>query len=525
MTQASGDMPLAGGVTAGPRPPAARGAGPAPQDDGVARNVAFALATQISSATFTAVLVLYLVRALGPDQYGTLSLALGVAAIVGLPADLGISTSAARFVAEHRGDRTATAAVITSALRLKLAAVAGLTLLLVLAAPLVARAYGEPGLTWPLRGVAIALLGQGVLGFFAAAFIAARRVSANLRIVLCESAVETAASIALVLAGAGAAGAAFGRAIGYATGALVAVVLARRFFGAGALALRRGGGQTRRIMRYAGVLLVVDGAFALFQHVDILVIGAVLGTASVGLYSAPLRLIVLLHYPGLSISSAVAPRLASSAGHAPDVRSLATALRYLIVFQCPIVAVVVVWASPVVELLLGSRYHESAGVLRTLAPFVLLTGLAPLASNAVDYIGEARRRVPIAIATVLLNLAIDLVLIPRIGIIGGAIGTDVAYLLYVPAHIWICHARVGLALRPLLSCLARSLLSALAMAGVLLALGTSGLSLLDWCTGLAGGTAAYLAVALLTRALTPADLRLARDLLRRGRLRASRATS
>jgi O-antigen/teichoic acid export membrane protein len=513
------------GVTAAPRPPSVPGAGAAPPEDGVGRNIGFALATQFSSAAFTAVVVLYLVRALGPDRYGTLSLALGLGAIVAVPGDLGISTSAARFVAEHRGDRAATAAVISSALRLKLASVAGLTLLLVLAAPLIASAYGDPGLTWPLRGVAIALLGQGVLGFFAAAFIAARRISADLRIVLCESAVETAASIALVLAGAGAAGAAFGRAIGYATGALVAVVLARRFFGAGALALRRGGGQTQRVLRYAGVLLVVDGAFSLFQQVDVLVIGAVLGTASVGFYSAPLRLIVLLHYPGLSISSAVAPRLARSAGHLPDVRSLATALRYLIVLQCAIVAVVVVWASPVVDLLLGSRYHASADVLRALAPFVLLTGLAPLASTAVDYIGEARRRVPIAIATVLLNLAIDLVLIPRIGIVGGAIGTDVAYLLYVPAHLWLCHVRVGLALRPLLTCLARSLLGALAMAAVLLAVGTSGLSPLDWCAGLAGGTAAYVAVALLTGALTPADVRAARDVLRRGRLAASSVTS
>jgi len=96
----------------------------------------------------------------------------------------------------------------------------------------IADAYGEPGLTWPLRGVALALFGQSSVLFFQRAFIALGRVGIGLRIILSESALEFTASITLVLLGAGAAGAAFGRATGYLLGALIAVALTASLFAA-----------------------------------------------------------------------------------------------------------------------------------------------------------------------------------------------------------------------------------------------------------------------------------------------------
>ena len=43
-----------------------------------------------------------------------------------------------------------------------------------------------------------------------------------------------------------------------------------------------------------------------------------------------------------------------------------------------------------------------------------------------------------ALAAVAINLVVDVIFIPRIGIVAGAIGTDLALAVYVPAHLWIC---------------------------------------------------------------------------------------
>jgi O-antigen/teichoic acid export membrane protein len=131
------------------------------------------------------------------------------------------------------------------------------------------------------------------------------------------------------------------------------------------------------------------------------------------------------------------------------------------------------WSSLLVKIGLGSGYAESASVLRALAPCVFLMGFGPLVSLSANYLGEARRRVPIAIVTVGLNLVLDLLLVPRIGVIGGAVGTDVAYALYAPAHLVLCQRILGLDLRPTARTFLRTLLAGAAMTGVLFAIGGS----------------------------------------------------
>ena len=119
----------------------------------------------------------------------------------------------------------------------------------------------------------------------------------------------------------------------------------------------------------------------------------------------------------------------------------------IVLFQAALLAPIVVWGGPIAELLFGEEFAESGDVLRWLAPFVFLSGLAPLVSLGANYLGLARRRAPIAIAAVALNIVVDLALIPTIGVIGAAIGTSLAYAVYVPAHVWLCWRELGLALR------------------------------------------------------------------------------
>jgi O-antigen/teichoic acid export membrane protein len=478
--------------------------------DTIARNAGFALAAQIVTATLTAGLTVFLVRSLSTSSYGLFALALAIGSLVLQPADLGISQSTARFIAERRSSREAVASVLADALRLKL--IAGVLIsgaLFALAGP-IADAYGETGLAWPLRAIAIAVFAQGVMTLWGTAFVALQRVSLNLRIIASESAVETGATVALVLLGAGATGAAFGRAIGYGCGAVVALLLIARLVGRGGLrAFGPGHGHVRRIAGYAGALMIVDGAFTAFAQVDALIIGAYLSAASVGLFQAPYRLTAVLAYPGLALGTAVAPRLSPVGGEA-DVGALQWSLRYLIILQAAIVAAVLVWAEPIISLALGGGHTESAHVLRALAPYIFAAGFAPVLTLGVNYLGEARRRVPIAIATVLINVVIDLVLIPRIGIVGGAIGTDVAFSLYVAAHLWIANDMIPIGLRSLVPTVVRSILGGVAAAAVLLALGTSSIDAGEWIAGAVLAPAAFAATVLATGEFSRSELGAAR---------------
>src|SRR5436309_15611209 len=90
------------------------------QGDSITRNVGFQFIAQMVGAAATAALTLYLVRALGPTEFGALGIALGLGVLALLPGDFGVSNSAARFIAEHRGDWPVTGGLLRDATRVKL---------------------------------------------------------------------------------------------------------------------------------------------------------------------------------------------------------------------------------------------------------------------------------------------------------------------------------------------------------------------------------------------------------------------
>jgi O-antigen/teichoic acid export membrane protein len=482
---------------------------PDQQADSIARNTLFAVAVKLTGIVFTGILTIFLVRYLRPREYGVFALALGVGAQMTVPSDLGISMSAARFAAELRGDARAVAQVVSDALRLKLV-VGGLSSLglIVLAGP-IASAYGLPGLAWPLRILALAVFGQSLMLFWATIFEALGRISVYLRVVVAESAIEAGVSIAIVLLGTGASGAMAGRAAAYAFAAGFGLALITRTLGRSVRPRRAGHGHARRIAVYGSALALVDGAFTLFSTIDVLLIGAILSVSAVGLFQAAYTLAGLLLFIGAPVRSAVAPRLSRGAD-GPDHEALETALRYMVLVQGVVLAPLIVWAEPLIRIVLGTDYLGAVDTLRVLAPFALLATVSPVLAGSANYLGAAARRVPIAITTVVVDAAIDVALLHRIGIVAAAIATDVAYALYVGAHLRLCRDVAGLRIKPLAAPFLGSLAAAGGMALVLLVFGTSEIPVALVVVGAVLGTAVYAAILLATRQVTLDELKAVR---------------
>lgn len=469
--------------------------------DRPSRTAALSLAAQLSGAFFTVILTVFLVRKLGPAEYGIFALAVSVGLMAVLVADFGISSSTARFVAEHRSRRDVVARFVADALRLKLIASGAFSVALALLAPAIAHAYGFDEMTTPIRGVAIAIFGQSLATLFLATFLALGKLGYHIRYSVFEGIAELSASVSLVLLGTGAAGAAFGRGFGHVVGALLVGFLILKVLGPRSFAIGKTAGHERQIATYAAALLVVDGATAIFSQVDILIIGALLDPESVGLFEAPMRLVTFLQYGGLAAAAALAPRLARTADEEPDVKTFALGLRWVILVQALLLAPLVVWSEPIVQIALGSSYAESAEVLRALVPFVFLAGVGPAIVIGVNYLGEGTKRIPIAVGAIGINVVFDLIFIPKIGIVAGAIGSAIAFAFYVPAHLLICKRTVELPIKPIALSVVRALSAATLAGVVLMSFGTSELSLGDWLIAPPLALATYAAALLVVNEL------------------------
>jgi O-antigen/teichoic acid export membrane protein len=235
-------------------------------------------------------------------------------------------------------------------------------------------------------------------------------------------------------------------------------------------------------------------------------IGAFIGTSAVGIFEAPMRLALFLSYGGQAVAFGVGPRLARRGEEAPDARAFVLATRSLLILQGALLAPVLVWAKPIADVALGSGYGDSVGVLRTLAPFMFLLGVGTFITLAVNYVGEARRRIWLSIGTLVLCAALDVALLPTIGVTAAAIGMGIAFTGYVLGHFWICKRVFDFPVQRLALTLIRCLLAAGAMAGTLALVGTSSLSWVEWMTGAVAGGAAYLVVLMITGEISRAEI-------------------
>jgi O-antigen/teichoic acid export membrane protein/tetratricopeptide (TPR) repeat protein len=451
------------------------------------------------SAALSASLTIFLIRRLGPREFGLFALAIGIATLITVLADAGIPPG---LFAAPSGPGSELQARIARTLRIRVLITGLMCALLAALASVIARAYGLEGLAWPLRAAAAATFAETVYLTALGISAALGRTIVAVRLETVERLVEVSASVALVLAGAGAAGAAFGRAIGFGVGAVISALVVLIAARSGGLTFRPGprGMPAGAAYGHVASVFATDRSPALTRSVSVLLLAAYSGPFASGIFMAPAALAGVGHYVGSVMANRITPRLAKGVP-----QPMSATLRALIAFQCLMLAPVVVWARPITELLLGTRYAQSAEVLKALAPFVFFVGLAPLVTRGVDG-AEYWRRLLIYAGTLAIAVAGGVILIPRRGVVGGAIAADIAIGFYTLAQLWACRRRFNLRTRAVVWAVASAVTAAGAMGIVLTLVGTKDLTVVDWVRGCVGGLVAYVGMLIFTREVTTSQI-------------------
>lgn len=443
--------------------------------EGISRQAAFVFGARAVVVLSTAVLTIYIARTLGPDKFGVYALALAIGTGLGLIADLGVINSTSRYAAEAANQGRPTGPALLAGLRIKIPAN------LVVFGALLGSANSIEGL-FGIEGLAPALQVAAAVGFLedignlvTKTLWSVRRASTTLALSVVRVLGEAAGAVALIAAGYGAAGALAGRGLGFVAALVLAALLLGRVISWGRGASERV--RSKSVLRYGLHLWLAELAWVGFQAVDQVLLGALSGAAAVAQYEASWRIATVAGLVGLSISAAVAPRLAAGGRTATSERLVRQSLQRLLVFYIPLAGVLAIAAPALLPALLGEEFAPASDVLVVLAPFIALAGAAPLLSESIDYLGIGHVRKWLALAAVLTNLVLDLILIPRLGIIGPAIATDVAISIYVVGLFVICVRHLGIAVRPVGATALRTLLATAAGVGTafLVSLRTGGI--------------------------------------------------
>ncbi len=164
---------------------------------------------------------------------------------------------------------------------------------------------------------------------------------------------------------------------------------------------------------------------------DVLLLGVLASAAGVGVYTVGVAIAELLFYAPQVLAAALTARALQEEA-ASGAALTARVTRLLTAFMLLAAGVLAVAARPLVALVFGAEFAPAATVIVVLIPGIVVWGVA---SQPGAYLATHGRLFPrMSTATLLVNLGLNLALIPALGPVGAALATAVSYSL-VSAYV------------------------------------------------------------------------------------------
>jgi O-antigen/teichoic acid export membrane protein len=192
-----------------------------------------------------------------------------------------------------------------------------------------------------------------------------------------------------------------------------------------------GSATSRGFWRFTGPRAVANLAQITIQRIDIVLVAIILGPAEAAIYTAATRFLVAGQFANSALSQAAQPRFAEL--FAVDDRRGANVVyrattAWLVMLTWPLYLLAVIYGPEILSIF-GHSYRAGDMVMVILG----LTMLVATACGQVDMVlittGRSSWSLANGLMAVFVNVGLDLLLIPRYGITGAAIGWAVAIII------------------------------------------------------------------------------------------------
>lgn len=374
---------------------------------------------------------LLVARILGPSGVGVFYLALTLAMVATIPGRLGLDTALVKYTAKFRETEEWGRLLGTSRRARAFALVAsGLAAsVLVLGAPLLANdVFKEPRLVLPIRILGVAVVPLSLMRLQAGVLRGLEKIKASLTVEHGKygfylAAIPVVAVGAIVLGPDGAAA-------GYLAAAVVIV-------GAGLLLIHHYKPESalpseplgsRELLSTSVPLMVIASMMFILNWTDTLMVGFFLTSSAVGIYQVAWRVATVLTMVLFAFNMINAPRFSAlyERGDKEGLQELVGETATLIAILTSIMFAGLIFYRGFVLGLFGEGFQGGASVLIVLAVAQLLNASVGSVAYLLMMTGLETVYQKIAASAAALNIILNLLLVPRLGIEGAAIASGVS---------------------------------------------------------------------------------------------------
>lgn len=393
-----------------------------------------------------------LARVLGVEGYGVYATAMALVLLLTVPTGLGLPTLVIRLLASYRV-REEWGLMRGLLLRGNQAVLVASLLMALVAALLILGLADRFGLEHaPTYALALLLIPLAALGAMRSA--ALRGLHHVILGQLPENLVMPGLFLALVIGSWLTLG---GSALSPETAILARIIATGVAFGVGAALLiraipepvRRAPPEFRpRIWGRAALpLLFIAGIHVINTQTDILMLAALRGSESAGVYQAAVRGAELVAFSLVIVNMAIQPSLSQfhAVGDYARLQRLATwGALGATAAALPLAAVMILWGAPILGTVFGHDFERGAIALTILAAAQLVNAFTGPANSLLDMTGHHNDALKAMAIGVLANVTLNALLIPRWDIAGAAIATGTSLLIWNVLLVVLVRRRLGL---------------------------------------------------------------------------------
>lgn len=399
----------------------------------VAKGGILVLASLVLSYVIAFVQKLIILRSLSTADYGILSLGLSIIALCAVIAGLGLSNGAQRYVALYRGKgdiEGAKGTIYGTAIMFAIAALAA-TAVLMATSGYISSLLDKPGLGWVLFILAILLPISGVTDLIISYYQGFEIVTAKVIGRICRALLPTiAVALAAVL---------FDTLHSIVLAILIGNVLALVVMvvymfdkGFPGLSEAKHRIELRKPLLFSLPLGISVLASQVMLQTDTIMLGYFKASEQVGIYNAAVPIYNLLPVFLLAVAFIYSPVAARMIGQRKndELRLLyPNVTKWLYVLTLPAWFMFFFYPSEVLRLLFGSRYVEASLVLQILVVGEFVHTIAgPNIMTLIAY-GKSVLVMLDTVSVAVLNVVLNLLLIPRFGISGAATATAISLII------------------------------------------------------------------------------------------------
>lgn len=397
----------------------------------ITKNVFWLSFSQISSRFIRAAIIIYAARVLGAAGYGVFSYALGLAGFFTVFADIGLTQILTREAAQKPDEKSH---YFATSMILKMFLLLGTVLLIIFIAPHFSKIAEAKKL---IPFVAFLVIFDGIRDLSIAFLRALEKMELEALIIIFMNVMIAVSGFIILSYVVTAKALTLSYVASTGLGALAAAVILRKEFVRIFANFRKK--LIRPIMNAALPIALISLLGVFMLNTDYIMLGWWRAPEEIGFYSAAQKIIQVFYTLPAILASSIFPVISRFVGQKKEQEAtslMERSITTMLFIALPLVLGGLILGKPIINLLYGREYLSAVPVFQILVTTLLIFFPSIIISNMVLAYNKQKKVAPFIALGSLVNIGLNVLLIPVWGIVGSAIATFFAQFA-VNGPIWL----------------------------------------------------------------------------------------